>query len=171
MKGWIKIYRKITEWQWYDDARMVKTFLHLLIKANIEDEEWMGITIKKGQFITSISKLSKELNLSIRQTRTCVFNLQKTNEITSKSTNKYTVITICNYDNYQQQEKDERQANRQTNDKQTDKQTDKRTDKQTDKQKTKITSCDCDTWEGQEQTSDKQTDKQTNKQIDTYNVF
>ena len=33
--GWISLYRKFTEWEWYTDANTMRVFLHLLLKANI----------------------------------------------------------------------------------------------------------------------------------------
>ena len=33
--NWIKLYRKICDWQWYQDAKMVHLFVHLMLKAVI----------------------------------------------------------------------------------------------------------------------------------------
>lgn len=69
MEGWIKIHRRILSWEWYNDNNVKVLFLHLLLKANHEDKEWNGITIKRGQLLTSVSRLAKETHLSVRQTR------------------------------------------------------------------------------------------------------
>ena len=123
--GWIKVFRRFLDWEWYSETNMVRLFLHLLLKANFEDKRWHGIVIKRGQFVTSISSLKSEILLSARTIRTCLERLQKTGEIDKQTTNRFTIITICRYDDYQQLQDVQRQTNdkqatnkRQTKDKQ-----------------------------------------------------
>lgn len=101
MIGHIKIDRKILNWEWYSDYKMVHLFLHLLIKANWSDGMWRGQVIKRGQYMTSISKLSGNTGLSVSQVRTCLSKLQSTGEIANEITNSNTLITICKYELYQ----------------------------------------------------------------------
>jgi hypothetical protein len=120
--GYIMLHRKILEWQWYEDVNVFKTFIHFLLKARHEDGYWKGVPLKRGELITGLHATSKEIGISERQYRTVIQKLEKTGEITVKTTNKYTIITICNYDIYQA--KDEQNVKqttnkRQTNDKQT----------------------------------------------------
>ena len=93
--------RKILSWDWYKDSNTKAVFLHLLLTANYEPGEWRGVKIKAGQRITSISKLSNELDLSFKEIRTALKHLQKTGEVACESTSQYTVITIKNYERYQ----------------------------------------------------------------------
>lgn len=102
--GWIKTYRKLQEWEWYTDSHMVHLFIHLLLEANHRDRRWRGITIKRGQVLTSRGKLSFETGISERTIRTCLKRLKATNEVTIQSTNRFTLITICNYGSYQVEE-------------------------------------------------------------------
>lgn len=99
--GWIKIFRLFLEWEWYGDANMVRLFLHLLLKANYEDKRWLGIVIKRGQLVTSSLTLAAETHLSRQRVRTCLSRLEHTGEISIKTTNKFSIITICKYGNYQ----------------------------------------------------------------------
>jgi len=99
--GWIKIHRKMLDWEWYDDLNVWRVFIHCLLMANFKDKKWHGRIIKRGSFITSRQKLSLGTKLSPMQIRSAITKLQSTNEITSKSTNKYTVISVINYDKYQ----------------------------------------------------------------------
>lgn len=101
MEGWIKLHRKILDWEWYTDAPVRILFEHLLLTANYEDKKWKGIEIKRGQKVTSIGHLSKETGLTIRQVRTALQKLEKTKNVTSKATNKFTLVTIENYGLYQ----------------------------------------------------------------------
>ena len=114
--GWIKISREMLEWEWYSSPEMVQLFLYLLLMANHKSKQWRGITVERGQVVTSRNELCKNLNMSPRVVRTCMTRLISTNEVTSESTSQYTVITICNYDKYQYHESDSDQQNDQQND-------------------------------------------------------
>lgn len=101
MEGYISLYKKITEWEWYKDADTCRLFIHLLLKANYKDRNWKGVLIKRGQHLTTRKTLHEELNISEQSIRTSIKRLKLTNEITTKSTNLYTLITITRYDDYQ----------------------------------------------------------------------
>jgi uncharacterized phage protein (TIGR02220 family) len=101
MKGWIKMNRKIAEWEWYSDIKVCRLFIHMLLKANHAPGRWQGIDILPGQLIIGRSSLSEETGLSEQEIRTVMSKLKSTGEITSKATNKFTVITICKYSEYQ----------------------------------------------------------------------
>lgn len=120
--GWIKIYTKLLKWEWYGDPNMVATWIHLLLSANWKDKKWRGIEIKRGQLLTSRTHLAEEIGLTERQLRTCLEHLQASNEITCETTNRYTMITICKYDSYQDKTDTERPAERPTESKTNDKQ-------------------------------------------------
>lgn len=111
MDGWIKLHRKLLDWQWYDDTNIVRVFLHLLLKANFETRDWHDTSIECGQLVTSIKNLAAETHLSAMQIRRALTQLQKTKEITIETTNKYTMITICNYAKYQRFDSSEQQTN------------------------------------------------------------
>lgn len=113
--SWIKVYRKFSEWEWHDVPNMVSVWVHLLILANYEDKQWHGITIERGQIVIGIESFSKTVGITVRELRTCIERLCSSNMITKKTTNKYTIITICNYDKYQSCD----DVFGQTNDKQT----------------------------------------------------
>ena len=101
LNGFIKVHRKLVQWGWYQDYVVKDLFLHLLLTANFRESEWMGRTIKKGQVITSNKHLAEELGFSVQQVRTALNKLKSTGEITSEATNKFTVITVVNWEKYQ----------------------------------------------------------------------
>lgn len=114
MEGWICLYKKLINWEWYQDGNTCRLFIHLLLLANYEDKTWQGQLIKRGQLITSSEHLAKDLNLSRQQVRTAINKLKSTSEITTKSTNKYTLITIEKYEDYQAKtDKSNQQRNQQ----------------------------------------------------------
>ena len=101
MEGWIKLYRKFSEWEWFNISEMVHLFIYLLLNANHEDGKWRGIEIKRGQILTGLNSLNENTGISLQTLRTCLRRLEETQEINSKVTNKYRIITICNYECYQ----------------------------------------------------------------------
>lgn len=101
MEGFIKIHRKLLEWEWYDDNNVKVLFLHLLLKANYKDKKYRGETLKAGTVLTGRDILAKELSLSVQQLRTALQKLEATNEITIKTSSKGTNIQIVNYKKYQ----------------------------------------------------------------------
>ena len=100
--GFVKIYRSITKWGWYQDANTARVFFHCILMANFEDREWRGIKIPRGTFVTSLKNLSKELRISVDKVRTALEHLKMTHEITSKGTSRCTIITLNKYNAYQQ---------------------------------------------------------------------
>ena len=120
MKGYIKIHRKFRDWEWYSEPVVKDVFLHLLITASWEDSRYKGHEIKAGQTIITVSGLANELGVSTRQVRTAMEKLESTGEITRKTTNRFTVVTVENWSLYQADydDDDKRMANkRQTDDK------------------------------------------------------
>lgn len=99
--GFISLDRKITKWEWYDDINTMRLFLHLLLTVNWEDGRWHGVEVKRGQRITSLGKLSKELKLSIQNVRTSLSHLKLTGEITDIQQSNYRLITVTKYNEYQ----------------------------------------------------------------------
>lgn len=101
-QGWIKLHRKILDWEWIEDTKTFSVFAVLLLMANHQDKKWKGILIKKGQLITSYAHIAAKFNdVSVQTVRTIINRLKSTGELTSKPTNKYSLITIVRYDFYQ----------------------------------------------------------------------
>ncbi|GAG67666.1 unnamed protein product [marine sediment metagenome] len=114
MDGWIKLHRQFLSWEWFDTSEMVKLFIYLLLSSNHSDNTWKGIVIKRGQVLTGLNSLSNNTKISIQTLRTCLKRLEKTGEINMQVTNKYRLITICNYDSYQDnQQATNKQPNKQ----------------------------------------------------------
>lgn len=80
---------------------MVQLFLCLLLNASAKQKRWKGIVIERGQLITSYESLHNKTGLSIRTLRTCLSRLEDTGEIEREATNKFSIITISNYNSYQ----------------------------------------------------------------------
>ena len=120
MSDYIKISRKMLDWEWYLNINTKVLFIHMLLKANWKECKFEGTTVPRGSFVSSIRKLSEETGLTEREVRTSISHLKTTHELTCYSMQKYTVFTVVNYDVYQSCDKqnDTRATHeRQTNDK------------------------------------------------------
>jgi len=119
--NWIKISRKILDWEWYSDVNTKAVFLDLLLNAQYKDTRYKGNLIKRGQLITSVNAISERTGLSARNIRTALEHLQNTKEIDKQTDKHFTLITICKYDTYQDksEESDKQTDNPLTNNRQT----------------------------------------------------
>lgn len=100
-KGYIFLHKSLLNWEWYTDLPTAHLFIHLLLKANFSQNKWKGITINRGQLITSLNHLYMGTGLSLQQVRTSLGKLIKSGVITKQSSSKNTLITIINYEKYQ----------------------------------------------------------------------
>lgn len=109
-EAFIKIHRKMLEWEWYTDTNTFCLFLHCLLIANWKEGRFMGHTIPRGSFVSSYSQLARQTNMSIQNVRTAVSHLKSTGELTVYPHAKFSVFTVVNYNKYQD---DNRQTNKQ----------------------------------------------------------
>ena len=101
LDGYIKIHRTLLNWRWADDPNTLAVFIRLLLLARFVDGNWHGVELRRGQLIIGREKLAAQCGLSEQQVRTALRHLKSTGEITTKPTNKFTIITIVNYGKYQ----------------------------------------------------------------------
>lgn len=99
--GWINLHRKILEWRWYTEINTCRLFIHMLLKANWKEGYFRNTTVPRGSFVSSLEKLSEETALTKREIRTAISHLKMTGELTVRTTNRYSVFTVQNYDLYQ----------------------------------------------------------------------
>ena len=99
--AFIKLHRKLLDWEWYDDANTMRLFIHCLLRANWKSGSWHGITYGPGQFITSLQTLATETGLSVKQVRTALNHLKETNEVADQRQGNCRIITIVKWNDYQ----------------------------------------------------------------------
>lgn len=102
MEGWIKLYRKLVDWEWYDEPNTKIVFIDLLLHANHKERKWRGETVEAGSLVTSIGAIAERNGLSTKQVRTAISHLEKTGEIAKKRANKNTTLIVLNYKRYQE---------------------------------------------------------------------
>lgn len=97
----IKLDRNILEWRWYKEPTTKTVFIHLLLRANIKDADFMTETIHRGELVTSYAALAAETGLSIKQVRTAIRHLKDTGEVKVRGHSKFSIISMLRYDYYQ----------------------------------------------------------------------
>lgn len=100
MADWIRLPRSMFDWDWFDKPEMLSLFLYLLNNAKEKEVKHDGIVEHRGQFLTSLGKLSTTIGAGKQVVRTCLSKLIKMQLIEVNTERLYSIITICNYDDY-----------------------------------------------------------------------
>ena len=103
--GWIKVYREIENHWISKDLRRLGWWIYLLYKASYEDNKVLVgsrlIELKRGQLIISLSALEKRFEASRPTVLKFLELLEQEKMVTRCVYQKVTILTICNYDDYQ----------------------------------------------------------------------
>lgn len=120
MNGWIRLDRKIQDSFMWDDPEALKLWLYLLMGAAIEDKtvsfNGKPLNLKRGQIVFGLHSASTRLGISVRRLRTTIKRFENCHQIDKQNFNKYSIISITNYCQYQDSDKQttsKRQAKRQ----------------------------------------------------------
>lgn len=113
-RGFVKLWRKTLDSGLLQHPTAWQVFGYLLLMANSKPHRRIiaGVMTEAqaGEIVTGRERLADELGLSVQQIRTALNLLKKLEIITVRSTNKYSVISLVNWDRYQQQEPAEQPA-------------------------------------------------------------
>jgi len=116
-QGYVKLWRKSMGGGWLTNPKLWTFWCWCLMKASHKEYDLMvgcqKVHLMPGDFIFGLNKASEELEMSVRSIRTVFDFLKKSKNATSKTTNKFSVVSIVNWDVYQ--------SNEIENDKQNDK--------------------------------------------------
>lgn len=111
MTGWISIDRSIQNHWLFKEKRTFSKFeawIYLLMEANHSKAKVpIGnqiVTVERGQRLTSILTFSDLFNWSRFKVKTFLDLLESDGMLEVKTTSKYTLITIVNYDFYQSEQ-------------------------------------------------------------------
>lgn len=113
MNGWIKLHRKLLGSPIFQNEKLLKVFMYCLLKASHSDHQQVVgrqiVPLKPGQFVFGRKKAAVELDLKESTVRDYMNTLKSDNVITITPTNKFSVITVVNWEFYQDKEDDNRQ--------------------------------------------------------------
>lgn len=103
--GWIKLHRKLLDSEVFKNEKLLKVWVWCLLKATREDRGLLvgvqAVKLAKGSFVFGREKAASELKMSIQTVRTCLANLQILGNLTIEATNKFSIITLTKWDEYQ----------------------------------------------------------------------
>lgn len=103
--GFICLDRRIFGSSVAHDPLLFKVWVWAICKAAWRDHPVVyraeTIPVKRGSFIFGRKAAAAELGCTVRSLRTRIEILQKLENLTLKTTNRFSVITVCNYDAYQ----------------------------------------------------------------------
>ena len=100
-EGWIKIYYKMLDWEWMDDPYVVTLWVRILLNANQKERKWHGLTVKRGQWLTSVHHIAEQTGWSRNTIKRILRILEQSNQITVETSNNGVLITVTNYGKYQ----------------------------------------------------------------------
>lgn len=117
-RGYVKLFRKTADNGLMKNAHLLQFWVWCLLKANHKNGyvEMIGsqaVTLEQGQFIFGRKVAAEALKSTEMKIRGCLAALEKVGCISIKSTNKFSIITICNWDIYQSREDEEQPTNNQ----------------------------------------------------------
>jgi len=114
-RGYVKLWRKSLDGGWLQNPELWTFWTWCLLKAShkviVVRVGFQEITLEPGQFVFGRLKASKELKMSERKIRSCIDFLRKAENLTIKTTNKFSIITILNWPTYQADESKNGQQN------------------------------------------------------------
>ena len=112
MAGWIKIYRELSDHWLAQHPEKLGWWVLLLLKVAHEDKKVLVgnqlVELKRGQMIASLTFLAELWQTSKSSAERFVALLEKEEMLRRCAERKLTIITICNYDSYQEKKRSER---------------------------------------------------------------
>jgi hypothetical protein len=106
--GYIKLFRKVIHCGFFNNPNLAHFWVWCLCKASHKEHKlsvgYQVVTLRPGQFIFGRKNASLETGLSHKSVRTCLDHLCKLENIVTKPTNKFTIVTICKWDSYQNED-------------------------------------------------------------------
>ncbi|QLT99447.1 DNA replication protein [Enterobacter hormaechei] len=104
-KGFALLHRKIIDVPFYKDAEAAHLWVHLLLRANHEQTlvstDVGDVICERGEFITGRNTLAMETGLTADRVKSLLRKFQNLGMITTKSNNRFTVLKVVKYDEYQ----------------------------------------------------------------------
>ena len=118
--GFIKLHRSFKDWYGSSDPYRLSLWIHILLLANHAPKKWLfkgnPYDVKRGQCITSRKTLSEVSGVSQSKIQRLLVEFEKEGQIEQQTSNISRLITITNYNKYQDNE--QQMNNKRTTDEQ-----------------------------------------------------
>lgn len=107
-RGYIKLWRKIFDSGIQQEPMTFTMWIWILCNVTHKPLNYIArgqcIKLNPGELIIGRKKLSKELRISERSVRTCLHHLETWGNVTIRTTNRFSIINVINWEIYQGQE-------------------------------------------------------------------
>lgn len=100
MNGWYKQHRNLSGRAWFQDAQMVQLYHYLKERAYVADGRFEGKVIRRGSCPVTRSELSEITGMSLKTLDRKLKKLISYGEIIVKGNNRFSVITVCDYNTF-----------------------------------------------------------------------
>lgn len=113
-EGWIKVYRKVMNSFVWTNSDMFKLWMLCLMKANHTHNKFLfngrEVSVSSGEFVTGVNVMASEFNQGVRRDKAIagrtlwrwLKKFESAGMLSIKSTTQYSVISVLNWDEYQQ---------------------------------------------------------------------
>jgi predicted transcriptional regulator len=105
-QGWVCVHRQLLDNPIFKNDKLFRVFMFCLLRAqHAAGDQLVGdsvVHLKAGQLATGRIAISDKTGLSQQNVRTAISKLEKLGILTIKPTTKYSVITMINWEKYQQ---------------------------------------------------------------------
>ena len=117
MEGWIKLHRCLADSYVFSNPTTLKIWIWILIKASSKKRTvslkigtgFHDIDINPGELIFGRFKAEEDLNIDGSTIYKHIKKLEDSKNIELKSNNHFTIITVCNWETYQENENEKEQ--------------------------------------------------------------
>lgn len=99
-KGFAKLHRKIQDNEIFYKPKTLQLFLYLILNAAHEPTNVFGVPLKRGQIIVGRKALANRLRQHESSISRSIQYLKKRTMIEAEPNTNYTLLTIINYDTY-----------------------------------------------------------------------
>lgn len=98
MSGWYKQQRSISDRAWFKDANLVQLYVALKSLAYVTDGRYGDDIIRRGSCPTTRADLIEITGMKRMTLDRCLKKLIAYGEIIVRANNRYSLVTICDYD-------------------------------------------------------------------------
>lgn len=105
LEGWVKLHRQLKSHWVYSNSELLHIWIHILLSATHDYCTTLMngkiVDLFPGQLVFGRKKWAKELKMDPNKIYRAIKLFENTKMISIYSTNKYSILTVCNWSSYQ----------------------------------------------------------------------
>lgn len=104
MSGWYKQQRNLPERPWFKEPNVVQLYVALKSLAYVTDGRYQGEIIRRGSCPTTRADLIEMTGMKRMTLDRCLKKLIAYGDVIVKANNRFSIVTICDYDGFETSE-------------------------------------------------------------------